>query len=84
MPQTSLIQAYNNTLQYAIPRRCMYFTITSLMYRYPTHPHWQGKNYMLLAMVHRILSLHIKSTSNHLNTHLYKNRAVSAYLGEIS
>ena len=37
---------------------------------------------MLLAVGHRILSLHIKSTSYHLKTHLYKNRAISANLDE--
>ena len=37
---------------------------------------------MLLAMGHKRLSLYIKSTSNHLKTHLYKNRTISSYLGE--
>ena len=38
MPQTSLIQAYKTSLQYTLPRRCMCFTIISLMWSYPTHP----------------------------------------------
>ena len=54
------------------------------MWRYPTHPHGQGKTYMLLALGHIILSLHIKSTSYHLKTYLYKNRATFAYFDEKS